>query len=53
MGSVNPSRSMGLYKRYCTDKATTLNEFLTDVQDQTLTPDQVSRLKELYSELKD
>ena len=44
---------MGNFKRYCTDKATSLNEFITTVKDRIPTSDEVSRLKELYSELKD
>ena len=53
MASVNPSRSMGNFKRYCTDRATSLNEFITTVKDLIPTPKEVSRLEELYSELKD
>ena len=53
MTSVNPSRSMGNFKRYCRDKATSLNEFITMVKDRIPTPKEVSVLEELYSELKD
>ena len=53
MTSVNPSRSMGNFKRYCTDKATSLNEFITTVKDCIPTPKEVSELEELYAELKD
>ena len=53
MASVNPSRSMGNFKRYCTDRATSLNEFITTVKDIIPTPKEVSRQEELYSELKD
>ena len=44
---------MGNFKRYCTYKATSLNEFITTVKDRIPMPDEVSRLKELYSGLKD
>ena len=53
MTSVNPSRSMGNFKRYCSDKATSLNEFITMVKDRIPTPKEVSELEELYAELKD
>ena len=53
MASVKPSRSMGNFKRYCTDKATSLNEFIITVKDHIHTSDEVSRLKELNTELKD
>ena len=53
MTSVNPSRSMGNFKRYCRDKATSLNEFITMVKDRIPTPKEVSELEELYAELKD
>ena len=44
---------MGNFKRYCTDRATSLNKFITTVKDPILTPKDVSRLEELYSGLKD
>ena len=53
MASVNPSRSMGNFKRYCSDKAKSLNKFINTVKDRIPTPKEVSRLEELYSELKD
>ena len=53
MASVNPSRSIGNFKRYCTNKATSLNKFITTVKDHITTPKEVSRLEELYSEIKD
>ena len=48
MVSVNPSISMGNFKRYCTNRAASLNEIITIP-----TPKEVSRLEELYSGLKD
>ena len=44
---ANPSRSMGRFKGYCTDRAKDLNEFLSSLEDHEPTPDEVLRLKEL------
>ena len=53
MVSVNPSISMGNFKRYCRDKATSLNEFITMVKDRIPTPKEVSELEELYQDSED
>ena len=53
MMSVTPSRSMRNYKRYCSNKATSLNEFIIRVKDPIPTPKEVSEVEELYAELKD
>ena len=44
---------MGNFKRHCTDRAASLNEFITTVNDRIPMSDEVSRLKELYSGLND
>ena len=44
---------MGNFKRYCRDKATSLNKVITTVKDRIPTPKEVSNLEELYSGLKD
>ena len=44
---------MGNFKRFCTTKATAVNELLTSLADSTPTSDEVSRLKELYTQLKE
>ena len=49
---ANPSRSMGNYKRFCTDKAAAVDEFLNEVKERALTPDEVLKLKELRDDLK-
>ena len=48
---ANPSRSMGNYKRFCTDKAEAVDKFLNDVKDRPLTPHEVIKLKKLRDDL--
>ena len=48
---ANPSRSMGNYKRFCTDKAEAVDKFLNDVKDRPLTPHEVLKLKKLRDDL--
>ena len=50
---ANPSRSMGRFKGYCTDRAKDINEFLSGLEHCTPTPDEVLRLKELCTDAKD
>ena len=50
---ANPSRSMGRFKGYCTDRAKDINEFLSSLEDRAPTPDEVLRLKELCTDAKD
>ena len=45
MATQNASRSMGNYKRFCTEKATELNELLTSLTDITPMPDEVLEVK--------
>ena len=50
---ANPSRSMGRFKGYCTDRATDLNEFLSTMIDRQPIPKEVLRLEELCTEAKE
>ena len=51
MAAVNASRSMGIFKGFCTTKATALDELLTSLVDSTPTPDEVSEVKKLQAQL--
>ena len=42
---------MGNFKRFCNDKATSLDEFLATVKDRELVPHEVLRLKKLHDDL--
>ena len=53
MAVQNASRSMGNFKRFCTEKATELNELLTSLIDNTPTPDEVSKVRKLHTQLTD
>ena len=53
MAAQNTSRSMGSYKRFCTEKATELNELPTSLTDSTPTPDEVSKVRKLLTQLTD
>ena len=44
---------MGSYKRFCTEKATELNELPTSLTDSTPTPDEVSKVRKLLTQLTD
>ena len=50
---ANPSRSMGRFKGYCTDRATDLNKFLSTMIDRQPIPKEVLRLEELCTEAKE
>ena len=50
---ANPSRSMGRFKGYCTDRAKDLNEFLSALEDHEPTAKEVQRLEELCTLAKD
>ena len=53
MAAQNASRSMRSYKRFCTEKAAELNELLTFLTDNTPTPDEVSKVRKLHTQLTD
>ena len=44
---------MGSNKRFCTEKATELNELLTSLTNSTPTPDEVSKVRKLHTQLTD
>ena len=50
---VNPSRSMGSLKGFCTTKAKALDDFLDSVKDRDITSSDVTIIKELRQALKE
>ena len=49
---ANPSRSMGNYKRFCTDKAEAIDKFLAKLKDRDITAEEALELKKLNEDLK-
>ena len=49
---ANPSRSMGNYKRFCTDKAEAVDELLDKVKDHDVTAKEALELEKLNDDLK-